>query len=79
MTWAEAVEFCNRLAAATYGGVFLFPHQRGPVTGYAPELVLEGEPGAMGFRPGGTELAILYGDEVLFWDGVAEPGLAPWP
>jgi WD40 repeat protein len=61
----------RRLAAVTFGGAQVFAHQRGPVETDVPELEVGEEPGPIAFRPDGTELAILCGDEVLFWDGTA--------
>src|SRR5262249_24437347 len=57
----------RRLAAATFGGVYLYEYQRVPVESVAAELSLEYEPGPIGFRPGGQELAILHGEDILFW------------
>jgi WD40 repeat protein len=60
------------LAAVTFGGAaFIFAHHRGHVDADVPELELGDEPGPIAFRPGGKQLAILFCDEVLFWDGGA--------
>jgi WD40 repeat protein len=62
----------RHLAAATYGGAFVFPLHRSPVPRDVPELKLEdADVEAITFRPRREELAILYGGEVLFWDGRA--------
>lgn len=60
----------RRLAVLTYLGVYLIDHRRGPVDfAEAVELELEDEAGPMRFRPDGGDLALAYGDELLFWDG----------
>jgi WD40 repeat protein len=61
----------RRLAAATFGGVYLYEPQRAAVHPVAAELSLEDEPGPICFHPDGKELAILHCEDVLFWDGRA--------
>jgi WD40 repeat protein len=75
----------RRLAAVTFGGAFLYAHDRGRVEAKVPKLKLEvHEWGPIAFSPDGKELAILDGDEVLFWDGrtseaetISFPGAEP--
>src|SRR5262249_31518850 len=59
----------SRVAAVTYGGVLLYKHQRKPVKASPTKLELEDEPGQPEFRPDAKELAILYWEDILFWDG----------
>jgi WD40 repeat protein len=60
----------RRLAGLTYGGALVYDHQRGPVdASTAVELELDDQPDTMTFRPDGTEIAIIFGYDVLFWDG----------
>jgi WD40 repeat protein len=59
----------RRLAVLNYTGAMVYPHSRGAVDAkQAVELELEDQPDTLCFRPDGNELAILFGDELIFWD-----------
>jgi WD40 repeat protein len=61
----------SRLAALTYGSVFVFPHDRKRAdAGESVELELEmSDSAVIRFSPSGDELAIVDGPQLFFWDG----------
>jgi WD40 repeat protein len=58
------------LIAVTFGGIYLYEHQRGPIKGPLAESTLEEETGPLAFCPDGNEFALLNGEEALLLDGL---------